>query len=45
MFTLLCITGALWVAGSALFVLALAVAGRKPMPAEQTDGLVLQHAA
>jgi hypothetical protein len=45
MFSSLFIMGGLWIVGSALFVLALVAAGRKPMPAEEADIVVLEHAA
>jgi hypothetical protein len=45
MFSLLCIIGGLWFAVSALFVLALAAAGRKPWPVGHTEAVVLKQAA
>jgi hypothetical protein len=45
MFAILCILGGLWLLGAALFVFALASAGRKPMPSSQGNTVVLKRAA
>ena len=45
MFAILCILGGLWLLGAALFVFALASAGRKPMPSSEGDTVVLKRAA
>jgi hypothetical protein len=45
MFAILCILGTLWLVGAALFVFALASAGRKPMPSSENEAAVLKRAA
>jgi hypothetical protein len=45
MFAILCILGGLWLLGAALFVFALASAGRRPMPSSEGDTVVLKRAA
>ena len=45
MITILCVIGGVWVGGAALFVLALALAARKPAPAEECEALVFKQAA
>jgi hypothetical protein len=45
MFAILCILGGLWLLGAALFVCALASAGRKPMPSAESDAVGLKRAA
>ena len=45
MFAILCILGGLWLVGAALFVFALASAGRKPVPSAESDAVVLKRAA
>lgn len=45
MFTVLCIIGVVWFSAAALFVLALALAARKPMPLAEADAVLLEEAA
>ena len=45
MFAILCILGGLWLLGAALFVFALASAGRKPMPSAESEAVGLKRAA
>ena len=45
MITILCVIGGVWVGGSALFVAALAVAARKPAPAQESEAFVFKQAA
>jgi hypothetical protein len=45
MFAILFILGGLWLLGAALFVFALASAGRKPMPSAESEAVGLKRAA
>lgn len=45
MFVTLCIIGVLWVAGSAMFILALAAAAKKRPGHAQREAIVLDKAA
>jgi hypothetical protein len=45
MFTVFCIIGVVWFSVAALFVLAIALAAKKPMPVPDADAIVLEEAA
>jgi hypothetical protein len=45
MFAILCILGGLWLLGAALFIFAVASAGRKPMPSAESEAVGLKRAA
>jgi hypothetical protein len=45
MFAILVILGGLWVLGAALFVFALASAGRRPTPSAEGESVALKRAA
>lgn len=45
MIAVLLILGAVWVGFSAVFLIALCCAAKKPMPSEQAEPMTLKHAA
>ena len=45
MITILCVIGGVWAGGAALFVLALALAARKPAPVEESETMIFKQAA